>query len=666
MSDRANPLFGSADPSQDIAAAHDLDELARLAIDQLVKTYRCDAALLLSQPQPGEAVCWAASIETFPNLIIPGLPARLDSSNLAGRAFTSGETLSITEPSLGVRGSVAQQTTTVVPLKTKGLVLGVMQLSGAASNFNPGTLAALEALAVKYADAIIRLRGQVDDRPASPTRPSRESRAPLNLQTIYGSIYRSVSDLMPCDVFFIALYDEENQTADYVYRVAGSQVLPTEQVSLNDDGLIEFVLHGHRAAIVADMKQEHRFGVRQQGIPIVARSLVCVPLEYDNQMIGALSAQSNRSHAYTDTNARVLATLADQAALTIHNARLLAESQRKLEQLSVLHEVSRIVSSMIEIGQLTELIYVQVQRILPADSYYLALLDEKKQVLKIEVLVDEGERFPPAEIPLGDNLASMVYRQRSPLLLNNIPEQAVTLGIKCNTLGKPKISASWLGVPMMVSRDFIGVLAVSSYNLSAFDESDQEILQSVATQAAIAIDNAQHHAEVEQQAQHDSLTGALNHGYFLVRLREEVERARAYSAQLSLIMLDLDHFKEYNDSFGHTVGDAVLRRVVQVIRVNLKRGDLVGRWGGEEFVVALPRCSRRDARQVAERIRKSMEGIKIDGQGDRPFPVPTASQGIAAFPEDAKEPIALVDAADVALYQAKGRGRDQVSMAGEE
>jgi diguanylate cyclase (GGDEF)-like protein len=131
-------------------------------------------------------------------------------------------------------------------------------------------------------------------------------------------------------------------------------------------------------------------------------------------------------------------------------------------------------------------------------------------------------------------------------------------------------------------------------------------------------------------------------------------------------MLDLDHFKEYNDSFGHTVGDAVLRRVVQVIRDNLKRGDLVGRWGGEEFVVALPRCSRRDARQVAERIRKSMEGIKVEGPGGRPLPVPTASQGVAAFPEDAKEPIALVDAADVALYQAKGRGRDQVSMAGDE
>ncbi len=490
-------------------------------------------------------------------------------------------------------------------------------------------------------------------------------RAPLNLQKIYGSIYHGVSELMPCDVFFIALYNEADQTADFVFRVEGGQVLPTEQVSLND-GLIEYVLRGHRAVIVADAEQEQRFKVRKSGVSGAARSLVCVPIEYDNQTIGALSVQSYRSNAYGDANAKVLATLADQAALTIHHARLLAESQRKLDQLSVLHEVTRIVSSTIEIGQLIELVYGQVERILPADSYYVALLDEKKQVLKIEVLVDEGERFPPALIPLGDNLASMVYRQRSPLLLKNLPEQAAALGIKCNTLGKPKISASWLGVPMMVSRDFIGVLAVSSYHSSAFDESDQEILQSVATQAAIVIDNAQHHAEVEQQAQRDSLTGALNHGYFLVRLREEVERARTNSAPLSLIMLDLDHFKEYNDSFGHLVGDAVLRGVVQAIQLNLKRGDLVGRWGGEEFVVALPRCSRRDARHVAERIRKSMDGINVEVQGGKPLPVPTASQGISAFPEDAKEPIALVDTADVALYKAKARGRDKISVAGEE
>ena len=661
MSDQVNSLFDSADANQRIADARNLDELARLAIDQLCKTYRCDAAFLLSQPQSSEATCWAASLTSLPNLIIPGLPAQLDDTNLSGRAFASGKSLAVTEPG----GADGQHTTVAVPLKSKDAILGVMQLSGVALNANnPGMLAALESLATKYASAIAHLRGPARDASAVSV-PSREIRASFGLQKVYESIYRGVSELMPCDVFFIAFYDEENHAADLVFRIERGTVLPTDRVSLND-GLIEYVLRSHRAVIVADAEQETRFQVRQWGIPGAARSLVCAPMEYENQTLGVLSAQSYRLNAYDEVNAKVLTTLADQAAFTLYNARLLAESQRKLDQHAVLSEVTRIVSSTIEIGQLLELICGEVQRILPADSYYVALLDEKKQILKVEVFVDEGERFPPAVIPLGDNLVSRVYHQRAPLLLRSAPEQAAALGVTGHSLGKPKTSASWLGVPMMLSQHFIGVLAVSSYHPSAFDESDQEILQSVATQAAIVIDNAQHHAEVEQQAQHDSLTGALNHGYFLVRLREEVERARTNSAQLSLIMLDLDHFKEYNDSFGHLVGDAVLRGVVQAILLNLKSGDLVGRWGGEEFAVALPRCSRQDARQVAERIRRSLGGINVEGQGGKPLPVPTASQGIAAFPADAEEPIALVDTADIALYKAKARGRDKISAAGEE
>jgi diguanylate cyclase (GGDEF)-like protein len=661
MSDQVNLSFDSADANQRIAAARNLDELARLAIDQLCKTYRCDAAFLLSQPQSSEATCWAASPTSLPNLMIPGLPAQLDDTNLAGRAFASGKTLAVTEPG----GAAGQYTTVAVPLKSNDAVLGVMQLSGVAPNANnPGTLAALESLAAKFASAVTRLRAQTSDVSTSAT-PSRDTRAPLHLQKIYESIYRGVSELMPCDVFFIALSDEENHAAEFVFRVERDAVLPVEHVPLSD-GLIEYTLRSHRAVIVVDVERETRFRARLWGVPGAACSLVCVPMEYENKTFGVLSAQSYRPNAFGDVHARVLTTLADQAALTIYNARLLAENQRKLKQLAVLGEVTRIVSSTIEIGQLMELIYGEVRRILPADAYYVALLDEQKQVFKVEVLVDEGERFDPAVIPLGDNFATRVYQQRAPLLLKNIPQQAPALGVTCYSVGKPKTSASWLGVPMMLSQHFIGVLAVSSYHPAAFDESDQEILQSVAMQAAIVIDNAQHHAEVEQQAQHDSLTGALNHGFFLVRLHEEIERARTNSAPLSLIMLDLDHFKEYNDSFGHLIGDAVLRGVVQAILFNLKSGDLVGRWGGEEFVVALPRCSRQDARQVAERIRKSLNGISVRDEGKQPLPVPTASQGIAAFPEDATEPIALVDTADIALYKAKARGRDKISMAGEE
>lgn len=658
----------AGDASQSIADARDLDELVRLALEQLCKAFHCDAAILLKQPIPGETICWASSPMALPELTIPGLPARLDEGSVAARVLKNGEMLSITEPGMGTHGPVREHTLVAVPMKTRDAVLGVIQLSGAARNLSDApTRAALESLASKLADAVAKLRGQANEGPGSPAPPpalKSEANARLNLEQVYESCYRGVRALMACDSFFIVLYDEENHTAEFVFRIDNDVALPAERVPLGD-GLIDYVLQTRRAAVVANTEQETRFTIRRLGSPQAVRSLICVPMDYGGKTIGALSAQSHRPNAYSEADVKVLTIFAEQTALTIHNVRLFAESQRRVEQLAVLNEVTRIVSSTIEIGRLLDLIFVEVRRMLPADTYYVALVDEQKQELKIEGMVDDGKRFQPAVVPLGDNLASYVIRHRAPLLLRNIREQVAPLGVKPALLGEAKSSESWLGVPMVTSEHLLGLLAVASYQPAAFDASDQELLQSVATQAAIAIDNARHHAEVEWQARHDSLTGALNHGYFLTRLREQVALAEKNSALLSLIMLDIDHFKEYNDSFGHLAGDAILRNVVKAILGNTKNVDLVGRWGGEEFVIAFPGCSRKDVRQVAERIRKSLSVISVQDERGRPLPVPTASQGIATFPKDARDPIALVDAADRSLYQAKSRGRDQISVNGD-
>ena len=670
MLNRAQPSAAATETSQRIADARDLDELARRAVELLCETFRCDAAFLLCQPAPGKAICWAAAPRAPRELIIPGLPAQIDDGTPVGRALKTGKTVSITEPGTGLGGFATQHSVIAVPLKTESAVLGVIQLGGDSLNASDSsTTSALELLAQQFAGAVANLQassaaGRTTTHPVSPAA-TREAQARLNLEKVYESTYRVVCKLMSCDAFFIVLFDQESNAGEFVFRIENGVRLPTERVPL-EQGMIDYVLRNQCAAVVVDVEHETRFKIRRWGGPRAVRSLVCVPMEDEGKMIGALSAQSYEPSCYSEADAQTLSTFSDQAALTIHNARLFVESQRKVDQLAVLNEVTRIVSSTIEISQLLELIYGELRRILPTDSYYVALIDEEKQALSVEVMVDEGERFPSTVIPLGENLASVVVRQRAPLLLKNVLEQSPRLGIEPHQLGKPKISASWLGVPLMTSEHLLGVLAVSSYQPAAFDESDQEMLQNIATQAAIAIDNARHHAQVERQAQHDSLTDALNHGYFLVRLREEIERAEPTGATLSLIMLDIDHFKEYNDSFGHLSGDTILRGTVQAILGNIKSGDLVGRWGGEEFVIALPGCGREEARQVAERVRTTLKQMRLKNEQGKPVPVPTVSQGIATFPEDAQDPIALVDVADVCLYRAKARGRDQISVVGEE
>ena len=163
-----------------------------------------------------------------------------------------------------------------------------------------------------------------------------------------------------------------------------------------------------------------------------------------------------------------------------------------------------------------------------------------------------------------------------------------------------------------------------------------------------------------QMAITDSLTGLHNFGYFTDRLREERARAERYQHLLSLIIFDLDHFKQYNDRNGHPRGNDVLRNVANVLSMEARETDLVARYGGEEFVVLLPETSRKVAWDVAERIRSRVRATSLFNMESQPLGRITLSAGVATFPVDATNEDELVSRADASLYQAKSQGRDRV------
>ena len=303
-----------------------------------------------------------------------------------------------------------------------------------------------------------------------------------------------------------------------------------------------------------------------------------------------------------------------------------------------------------------------MSRVIPTDTYYVGLYDRGDQALDLAVVIDDGHRFPPSRIPAGAGLVSIVVSTRRPLLIRHLTEEIDKLPVRPMVLGQEKISESWLGVPMMVGDSFLGLLAVASYQTHAFDEEDVALLANVAAQAALTLDNARHHAEVEEQAHCDSLTGVYNHGYLLQRLGEAISRASAEEVPVSLIMLDIDHFKAYNDTYGHVIGDEALCLTVQAIRAHVKATDTVGRWGGEEFGIVLPGAGADSALRIAQRVRETLAELKLsDGHGGT-LPNPTVSQGIATFPTQAADVDTLVNRADKTLYRAKSSGRDQVAL----
>ncbi len=179
------------------------------------------------------------------------------------------------------------------------------------------------------------------------------------------------------------------------------------------------------------------------------------------------------------------------------------------------------------------------------------------------------------------------------------------------------------------------------------------VLEIFATQAATAIANAQLYSDLERQALTDNLTGLANQRHFMLHLTQQVSVAQRHDRLLALLALDIDHFKSFNDSFGHLAGNVVLREFASILRQSVRAGDQVARWGGEEFLVLLPQSTCDGALEVAERIRQTVR--------DHPFPHRhvTVSVGVAVF-TDGMSDDALLNAADAALYRAKA-SRDAVA-----
>jgi diguanylate cyclase (GGDEF)-like protein len=193
---------------------------------------------------------------------------------------------------------------------------------------------------------------------------------------------------------------------------------------------------------------------------------------------------------------------------------------------------------------------------------------------------------------------------------------------------------------------------------------EMERLQVLGNQSSLSLQNALLHGELERLSVTDRLTELYNHGYFRQRLEEEFQRSVRFKHTMSLIMLDIDDFKAFNDSYGHVRGDDVLKAVSGIIRFNLREMDIAARYGGEEFVVVLPETEPDGAMAVAERIREGVAECVFEVGARAPIGR-TVSIGVASYPMHADSGVALLESADAAMYRAKRAGKNRVRGAGE-
>jgi diguanylate cyclase (GGDEF)-like protein len=220
---------------------------------------------------------------------------------------------------------------------------------------------------------------------------------------------------------------------------------------------------------------------------------------------------------------------------------------------------------------------------------------------------------------------------------------------------------SLFGRPLVARDKFIGAAFLASIRSHAFTEYHRNFMDTLLNQVSMVVDNSMLHQSIRDMARTDGLTGLLNHRTFMEKLNEEYKRIDREPRPFSILLLDIDKFKNVNDKYGHPVGDVAIRTVAKVLKETARGSDFVARYGGEEFAVGMVDTDSRGALQMGERIRKLLEKTLVTRVHDGELRV-TVSIGVSSLPEDTKNVADLVTLADNAMYQAKRSGRNRVCL----
>jgi diguanylate cyclase (GGDEF)-like protein len=403
--------------------------------------------------------------------------------------------------------------------------------------------------------------------------------------------------------------------------------------------------------LVADVSSERDY---IQVDPAV-RSEAAVPIIIDSEVRGVLNVESGKERTLGGGDLQLLQTLARQLSVAMRNATLYEEAQRTRDELSVLYEAAKAVSSSLEMESVLETLVEVPCRAFGYEHGAILLVDDGSNDLVVEATHGYSPGTRGYRVPAGRGITGWVQRTGKAELVTDVERDGRYIPVN------PK-SVAELAVPLIREGRVVGVFNVESTRPGALGPRDVKILSALAGYATIAIQNARLFAQTEHLAATDGLTGLYNHRHLHQAMDRMLERCRREERSLAVIMLEIDNFKRYNDTYGHQRGDEVLRIVADLLRKGSRANDLVARYGGDEFMIVLPDTGKETAGEVGERLRRAIEAYPFR-LGENIVTNVTLSVGIAASPDDGETVDALVDSVDRAQYSAKRSGGNKVQSA---
>jgi diguanylate cyclase (GGDEF)-like protein len=390
------------------------------------------------------------------------------------------------------------------------------------------------------------------------------------------------------------------------------------------------------------------------------RSELCVPIQSERRIYGVINAESRIPDAFSEDDERFLTTVSAQIATALERIHLFEAAQQRAEEQYLLFSAAREFSSALDQEAVLYTIARHMVKLLHAPD--CAILRWERSADQLVTLLDYDTALPNRGDAPGTVYSLADYPASREVLLSRKPLIVRLDDLEADPAERAILErynyAAMLMLPLIAGSEAFGLIELyRESGAPAFMPSEVQLAQSLAAQAAIALENARLHHQVKKLAITDDLTGLFNRRHLFELGAREVQRARRFGRPLSAIMLDIDDFKAVNDTHGHAVGDEVLREVARRCAASLREIDIFGRYGGDEFAGFLPESSLSVAEQVAERLRASVSKEPFCPQEGLQLHL-TISVGVASLESGLYDAATLLSHADLALYAAKQKGRN--------
>ena len=484
----------------------------------------------------------------------------------------------------------------------------------------------------------------------------------LEIEELYTVFADLVKDRFAIRELAIFLYDKADRKLSLVSSTGLGDI--RLEIPESSSGVWKLISHGDPFEVSDDSEELLYPDDFKKHNLTELQSRLWVPLGMENELVGLVTIGNRKNNQpFDEADQYFLQQLSAHTVVCINTCHLYAKRRKEkedldktLHNLSLLYSIGKAMNYISDLKNLLQYILSKAIEVTFAEKGSLMLYDMETDLLNIRVLAGMEdtafqEKVNNNEIACrsfkpGEGIAGRVYMNARPIVVNNIKEDDIFVD------SEKSYVRSIVCIPMIVYNDVIGVINVTNKRHGkTFTDEDVEMLKAVADQAAVAINKAQ----LWDMAVTDSLTGLFVRRYFMVKLQEELHRAERYNNILSIVMADLDRFKNINDTYGHDAGDRVLKAVGKFLQKNIRDVDMVARYGGEEFVIMIPEAAKDAAHSLSKRLRRQMSELKIED-----LPPITISLGIATFPHDGANLEDLIKKADAAMYAAKRAGRNRV------